>query len=639
MKMNINIKKTYENPERELLFYDIEVYPNYFMLYGETESGDVEFFDSRDTVANIKSKLKYLMKTYYLVGYNNYAFDDKMISVMLNAPYTDIIYHTSCKLIDKDTDKMLFKVNYNLVSFDLFKDIGGFVSLKQIMCNMGLNIEETPTDFHKDIDLTDENLINEVIHYCQNDVRATKELAYKLMPTLNYRVWICEQAGYWSRGTNISMTNKVFAESPKYNALKLLKLPLKNKEVEQRFNYLDGQSKYDEQSSTVINIYGMDVKYSMGGGHGINDKHTRTLIKNLWALDYTSLYPWETILLNLYGDNTYKYKDLLIKRTQKLKPFMRKLDEYIEQGLDDIDLLKSWFKEFDINAETCPNLKGKSLNFWISVTHELLQHIDDMQLCYKLALNSLYGSLGNEFFINKDRHKMYSIALSGQIMVTYLADVIAEFLPDAEFIQLNTDGIYFKCDCTENDIQPIIDKVREVTKLGVELDKYSLMYQKDVNNYFAIKESGKIVTKGTHLCNIKGNALTSNNEYGIVDIMLLNKLAYDKPYHQTINEHKDKLYMFQKLARVTEAFDYIQDEGGNIYQRVNRVFATTSGTSTLYKIKTDDGGNVIKKAKVSRCPEMLQIYNDDIRNMTCDDLPIDYAFYIKEAENRRRLWI
>jgi hypothetical protein len=116
----------------------------------------------------------------------------------------------------------------------------------------------------------------------------------------------------------------------------------------------------------------------------------------------------------------------------------------------------------------------------------------------KLAGNGAFGHFNNAYSYLYDPQCLYSITTNGQLQLLQLVEML-DLLPDCELIQANTDGItvrvrkdqehFFKLWCKEWE---------KMTGLELEEVKYSRMWIRDVNNYIAEKTNGELKRKGAY---------------------------------------------------------------------------------------------------------------------------------------------
>ena len=112
-----------------------------------------------------------------------------------------------------------------------------------------------------------------------------------------------------------------------------------------------------------------------------------------------------------------------------------------------------------------------------------IKHIDKiLSEALKLILNSVYGNLNNEYSLLYNPNGALSVCVYGQIALYELCKRIA---PYSTILNINTDGVAFI---------PHDDAYIEVYKqwekeflLQLEEKNFDYIYQKDVNNYIALK--------------------------------------------------------------------------------------------------------------------------------------------------------
>ena len=169
----------------DLLFYDIEVFEYdalaVFMNIDGEEVG--HFWNNRERkLADEPSgfeKIPEVITGRTLVGYNNYNYDDHILTAMMNQPRSmpHILKAINNTIIE--SGKYVDKISPLIHSIDTMQQIDvSHPSLKQIEGNMGMSIVESSVPFDIDRPLTDEER-QETLEYCRHDVKATIEV-YKL---------------------------------------------------------------------------------------------------------------------------------------------------------------------------------------------------------------------------------------------------------------------------------------------------------------------------------------------------------------------------------------------------------------------------------------------------------------------------
>lgn len=118
----------------------------------------------------------------------------------------------------------------------------------------------------------------------------------------------------------------------------------------------------------------------------------------------------------------------------------------------------------------------------------------------KLALNGVYGDSNNEYSPFYDPAYTMAITINGQLLLSWLAELIYTNIPGVEIIQINTDGltVYIPNEKIA-DLESIKQHWQISTRLDLEQAEYTKMLVRDVNNYVAFDTKGKIKRKNAYL--------------------------------------------------------------------------------------------------------------------------------------------
>lgn len=268
---------------------------------------------------------------------------------------------------------------------------------------------------------------------------------------------------------------------------------------------------------------------------------------------------------------------------------------------------------------------------------ELKRLKDKKQLALKLVLNATYGIL-------KDRNNpFYDPRMSNQVCVTgqlLLLDLVEKVEHLGETLQMNTDGVYMYVDNMEN-----VEKIKEIahewevrTKLELEWDIYSKIYQRDVNNYIIVDDKGGYKSKG---CVKKRSPI--DYDLPIITKAIIQYCVDGTPVEDTINNCED-LIEFQKIVKVSSLYKSafygtvkqitegkskftVVDEGERLPEKVFRVFASKDENAKgIFKIKNEK-----KVEKIGNTPDKCFIWNEDVRGVKCPDY-LDKDYYITMAK-------
>jgi len=196
-----------------------------------------------------------------------------------------------------------------------------------------------------------------------------------------------------------------------------------------------------EQVALSTQINGLPHTFQIGGAHSVNE---RAVFKgDIWDIDVGGMYPSIMALFNLCS------------RTMDAK-------KYNEVRLARMAMSKS----------------------------------DWRRNVYKKALNSTYGGMLDPFSTLFDPAKGRQVCVLGQL---FIVDLLEKLEPYTQLIQTNTDGVYVMPTSPENAVhaKAEVEAFERRTGLVMEIDHYVAMYQRDVNNYIAVRADGAEKIKGS----------------------------------------------------------------------------------------------------------------------------------------------
>jgi len=169
----------------------------------------------------------------------------------------------------------------------------------------------------------------------------------------------------------------------------------------------------------------------------------------------------------------------------------------------------------------------------------------------KLILNTTYGASLATTNPLYDPLMGRSVCITGQLYILELAMRYLRECFTVNIIQLNTDGIMISIDEAElPTIYRINEEWQRSKRLELEEDKIAAIYQKDVNNYVMVFETGKIKTKGSYVTHgiSPAGAFSINNNHTIVKNAVVNYFVHGTPVEETIYRCDDT-HKFQIIAK------------------------------------------------------------------------------------------
>ena len=246
----------------------------------------------------------------------------------------------------------------------------------------------------------------------------------------------------------------------------------------------------------------------------------------------------------------------------------------------------------------------------------------------KLALNGVYGDSNSKFSPFYDSRYTMSITINGQISLCMLAEDLLK-IDGLEMVQLNTDGLTVKIPRKAKDQ---LDKAREkwenTTKLELEEAVYSRMFIRDVNNYIAEYEDGKLKRKGAY--EYENLDWPKNQSSLVVQKAAEHALVKGGDVEQFIRNHKDKFdFMLRTKVPRSSRLVLIDEDGEETpQQNICRYYISTDGEK-LVKIMPPLPKDPDKERYIGIDKEWLVKTCNNVVDFRWD---IDYDYYIAEAK-------
>ena len=316
-------------------------------------------------------------------------------------------------------------------------------------------------------------------------------------------------------------------------------------------------------------------------------------------------------------------------------------DEYIIVDLDYASMYPNIFISNRIHPE---HLGEEFCDIYKDLYMERKKHPkgSNLNLAYKLALNSVYGDTNNQYSVFYDPQATINTTVLGQLTLSNLAEKLVLQVPDLELIQCNTDGltVYIKRE-HESLVDKIVSDWDKVCGLEMEKVVYDMMAIADVNNYIAkyqgggVKLNGRYEYRDAHT-DPSGQGLDMHqNKSALIIKEAAVKCIIDKiPVEKTIRACRDPFdFMLRtKVPRSSRLELRYYDENGYVID--NQV----QQNITRYYI-ANDGGKLMKvMPPLPKDPEKEREIGIDAswlvktcNNMKSFDWDINYDYYISEA--------
>lgn len=273
-----------EEPEDDrLVFYDIEVFSNLFLVCWKYENSDTVV-----RLTNPKSSDIEKLMQLRLVGYNNRRYDNHILYGAYLGYDNEQLFQLSKRIIGGNRDAY-FREAYNISHADVYDYATKKQSLKEWQIELGLFHSELEVDWEKPMP---EERWDEVAKYCENDVIATQKVHEYRIEDYHARQILSDLSGLPVNRPTLSHTARIVFG--------------KDRHPKSKFNYTDLSEEfpgyvYDKGEST----YRGEV---VGEGGYVWAKPG--MYKNVLYMDISSMHPTSIELLDLFGPYTKNYTDL-----------------------------------------------------------------------------------------------------------------------------------------------------------------------------------------------------------------------------------------------------------------------------------------------------------------------------------------
>jgi hypothetical protein len=536
--------------------YDIETFSNCFTYTDvDAETNEVVTFvisDFKDETSELKFYLASLMLSKSgMVGFNNLHFDWPVLSYILNNEKItgESIYSFAQTLIGthrreyvKETIKQL-----DLFLLNHYDNKSRSTSLKSL---------EVALQWHDVMDMPfshttkiTPSLLDDVLKYNLNDVLFTKDFYDKCSDKIELRKKIAKQYKIdVINKSDVVIGERIFlkylADAMDISVSELSRIRGKRKDVplnEIIFKHINFR---DPNLNKILQTMKSTVSSS---------KYLDNFIKNLDTKQNTN------DLLAQFRDNNIDIQ----KTAQQRKSFsfhtryaglmlyygVGGLHACIEPGVYksssshkilDIDV-KSYYPNLFIKNNLHPRQMDQKtfIDVYTSIFNQRVeaQKKGDKLTsdALKLALNGVFGKTGSDVSCFYDPTVFYSITVNGQLLITMLVEMLHEL--GCDILQINTDGVTISYDVNLKDkIMETCAKWESISRLQLEYADYASMIIRDVNNYIAVSEDGKIKEKGAFETKKDWH---KDNSFMIVPVAVREYFVNGTPIEETLNNHKN----------------------------------------------------------------------------------------------------
>lgn len=308
------------NETAPLAFFDVEVYPNLFVVCWKYE-GDSEVVRMINPEPQEMEDL-FAMR---LVGFNNRRYDNHILFARYMGYTIEELYNTSAKII-ANVKSALFGEAYNVSYTDIYDFSSKKQGLKKFEIELGIHHMELDLPWDQPVP---EDRWGDVADYCANDVLATEAVFNDRKQDFVARQILADISGLSVNHTTQNHTAKIIFGDEKY--------PQKDFVYTDLSTQFKGYEFKGKESSYRGEVTGE-------GGYVYSETG---FYEEVALLDVASMHPTSIEELNLFGRYTKRFSDLKAARMAiKHKNYDvaasllgGKLAKFIEGSESDLDAL------------------------------------------------------------------------------------------------------------------------------------------------------------------------------------------------------------------------------------------------------------------------------------------------------------
>ena len=302
--------KPVEADKDDLIFYDVEVFPNLFLVNWKSAGKDqpvVRMINPTPT------DIEQLMR-FKLVGFNCRRYDNHILYGRLMG-YTNMqLFNLSQRIINSERDAF-FSEAYNVSYTDVYDFSAKKQSLKKWEIELGIHHQELGLPWDKDVP---EDQWTKVAEYCDNDVIATEAVFYHLSADWTARQILADLASLTVNDTTNTLTTRIIFGNNKKPQDRFNYRNMGDKSaIDQRFmpNEFDEFTAFDKSGRPIFPGYKYEAGKSIYRGEEVGEGGyvyaEPGIHGNVALLDIASMHPASIIAEQLFGPEfTRRFQDI-----------------------------------------------------------------------------------------------------------------------------------------------------------------------------------------------------------------------------------------------------------------------------------------------------------------------------------------
>ena len=300
-----------KNDDAKLVFYDVEVFPNLFLVNWKVEG------EGKPVVRMINpepSEIEDLMQ-FRLVGFNCRRYDNHILYARLMGYDNQQLYNLSQKIISGSAN-CFFGEAYNVSYTDIYDFSSKKQSLKKFEIELGIHHQELGLPWDQPVP---EDMWVKVAEYCDNDVLATEAVFHARKADFTARQILADVAGMTVNDTTNSLTTRIIFGGNRKPQDQFNYRNMGDTSVITHTEYGDKFTAFDKNGFPIFPDYiydhGKSTYRDEEVGEGGYVYAEPGMYGNIALLDIASMHPSSIVAENLFGDEyTRRFKEILDAR-------------------------------------------------------------------------------------------------------------------------------------------------------------------------------------------------------------------------------------------------------------------------------------------------------------------------------------
>jgi hypothetical protein len=612
---------------RQHYVMDYETLSNCFLgVFESIKSEERKIFVIHESRNDLEIFLEFLehniQNNEWHVSFNGLGFDSQitehilrnagMLSFMSGEEVAEWIYEKAQDVIDRQNRREFLEFSpkdLQIQQIDVFKlnhwdNPAKRSSLKWIQYTIDWkNIIDMPIQHYTKIT---ESQIPEIINYCINDVRSTKNIMFLSKSQIELRRTLTEEY-------SIDLFS---ASEPRIS--KELFLHFLSKHTGIRKYDLKNMRTY-RPKIVVKDIILPYIEFKTAPFQHLLSKFNDVVI-----------YPGET-----KGGFKYSVQYKGVKTDYGLGGIHGARTSKVYNSNEDMVIMTSdvisFYPNLAIRNKWAPgHLPQKAfcdLYEWFFEERKKIPKKDPKNYVYKIILNSTYGLSNDENSFLYDPEFTMRITINGQLSLSMLYEMICEEIPGSIPLMQNTDGLETMIPKEYVDkYMEICARWEKITNLQLEHDTYSKIVLGDVNNYIAVTEKGKSKCKGRF--EYEDLALHKNKSFLIIP-KALHAYFVEGIKPEDFLKANTNIFDYCGGVKIKGDWKFVEhkiENGNHIIKNLQhtlRYYISKSGSKIL-KVNRDDN----RQIQIEAGPWMQTLYIDH-EEKDLSEYNINYDYYLQ----------